>query len=724
MLYRTVSRLSLAIACCGAPALAYAQDSAPNTTPAPQTTEPPAAAPQDNNAGDIIVTAQRRQERIGDVPMSITALSSDKLASAGVVSTTELAAVTPGLQFPVNGAYAQPTIRGIGTTVTSAGSDPNVAIYIDGVYMPSQVGNIFNFNNVERIEVLKGPQGTLYGRNATGGAINVTTYQPSFTPTAKLSASYGSFDEVRLNAYGSAPISKNLAVSLAALYVDDNGYSRDIVRNVPMSTYDERGVRGKLLFKPNDAFSITLAGDWSRKTDLTGYSLKPLDDNTAQSVTVSHNPRDVALSFTPDFSTESYGGSVTGKLALGDYQLSSITSLRKVTSSTLTDLDRTQVNAQQASFNTAQKTFTQEVTLASGGSGIFTWVGGGFYYHDRADNLNLVTNGARGITGRITTDALAGFAEGTLNLLEMVHLTGGLRYSTEQRRFQATRPTGMPASLDTKVRYNSWTPRVSLRVDLSKSMNVYGTYSNGFKSGTYNISSFSTTPVKPEKVNAYEVGFKYFHRGASLTAAVFDYSYDDIQIQALQITTGLTALTNAARAKIRGFELQGTLPIVTGLTVDAGLAYTDAHYTSFPGALITVPKTTGCGTNPNLPCGNIQTSTDASGKDMIRTPPWMFNVGVNYAGDVAHGKLGVSLNGNYNGGFYWDVNNRLRSSPYFLVNGRISWGPANAPWKVAVWGRNLTNKTYEAYVVDTTQADAVSYARPRSIGVSFELAFN
>jgi iron complex outermembrane receptor protein len=686
--------------------------------------EPQQAETQETTSGEIVVTAQRREERLSQVPLSITAVTSEQLSRSGIVGTTDLASVTPGLQFPVNGAFAQPTIRGIGTTVTSAGSDPNVALYVDGVYMPSQAGNVFNFNNIERIEVLKGPQGTLYGRNATGGAINITTFQPSFTPVARISASYGSFDEVRLNAYASAPLTDTIAVALAALYVDDNGYSRDVVRDVPLSTYDERGVRGKILINPTDTLSITFAGDWSRKTDLSGYSLKPLNGNTAQPIAISPNPRDIALSFTPNFTTQSFGGSVVAHLAIGDYDLSSVTSLRKVDGNFVTDLDRTHVANQRASFDTQQKTFTQEVTLASGNSGTFSWVGGVFYYHDRADNMNLVTNGASGVRGRITTDAIAGFAEGTIKPFDRLSIVGGIRYSTEQRHFEASRVTGTPSTLDTSVRYHAWTPRASVRYSLSDDLNIYATYSNGFKSGTYNISAFTAVPVRPEKVDAFEIGTKFYSHGVTFSAAAFDYSYDDIQIQALQITTGLTALTNAAKAKIRGFEAQLSTPVGGGLSVDGGVAYTNGRYTTFPGALITTPRTTGCGANPNNPCGNIQSTANVSGNDMVRTPPWTFNFALNYDGAVAGGRIRASANGSYNGGFFWDVGNRLHQDPYFLLNGRISWGPEGAPWRVALWGRNLTDKVYAAYAADTTQADAVSYARPRSVGVALELAFD
>jgi len=685
---------------------------------------PDVAAGDQAGDGEIVVTAQRREQRLSDVPMSVTALSAETLANSGVVSTLDLAAVTPGLQFPVNGAFAQPTIRGIGTTVTSAGSDANVAIYVDGVYMPSQAGNIFDFNNVERIEVLKGPQGTLYGRNATGGAINVTTFEPSFDPLARLSASYGSFDEIRLNAYVSAPLSDNVAFGIAGMYVDDNGYSRDALRDVDLATTDERAIRGRVLIRATDNLEFNIGGDWSRRSDTRAYSLKPFEGNTAQAAAIiPDDPFEAALTFTPTFGTESYGGSFTGRLDIGDYTVSSITALRRVDASFVTDLDRTQVAAQRAAFDTRQRTFTQELNIASGDSGDVSWVAGAFYYNDRAENLNLVITGVPGIYGRIDSEALAGYAEATWDVTSRLSLVGGLRYSTEDRRFRARRPNG--EALDTSVRYDAWTPRASVRYEVAQGANVYATFTSGFKSGTYNISAFSTTPVRPESVDAFEVGFRSYRRGVTFNAAAFYYSYDDIQVQALSPTTGLTALTNAAKAEIYGAEFEGQVPLTDTLTLRGGLAWTHATYVDFPGALLTFPRTTDaqCGVNPNRPCGNIQTPADASGNDMVRAPRWNGSISLDYRGEVAGGELDASATASYNSGFSWDAGNRLRQPDFLLVNARVSWGPDGSPWRVGLWGRNLTDVTHQLYVTDTTQGDSVAYARPRSVGVSLELDF-
>ncbi len=684
--------------------------------------------PQDGASGaadtEILVTAQRREQRLSDVPISITAISGEALTKGGVLQSTDLGTVVPGMQVQIAGAFAQPTVRGIGTTVTSAASDPNVALYIDGVYMPSQAGNAFNFADVQRIEVLKGPQGTLYGRNATGGAINITTLRPSGTPKLKLSAGFGSFDEVRLNGYASAPLGSRAAFSIAGLFVNDDGYARDVLRGVRLATTRDAALRGKLLLEPMDALEVTLAGDWSKRTDITIYSLKTINDNTASAAAIIPPGRDErALSFTPDATVENYGGSVRATLDLGGVTLGSISSLRKVLLHALTDSDRTQVNGGSAEFNTSQKTFTQELTLTSGSGGPFSWVAGVYYYNDLAKHYNFRVNGNPSVTAQIRSEAISGFAEGTYEISDALSVIGGVRYNSEKRELDSSRPTGTPRTLEAGERWNSFTPRASLRYRLTDDTNVYATYSKGFKSGTYNISAFSNVPVDPEKVDAYEVGAKFYRSGFSVNGSAFYYVYDDIQIQAVNLATGLTNLSNAAEAEIYGFDMDFKLPVSPNFDLAGGLAYTHGEYSRFPGALVTIPRTSPavCGANPHRPCGNVQTTADVSGNAMVRSPRFTATLTPTVRGDIGLGEIEATATFSYNSGYYWDVGNRLKEPSFLLINGQVALTPKDSPLRISLWGRNLTNKLYSAYTVDTTAGDASAFARPRTFGFTLAL---
>jgi iron complex outermembrane receptor protein len=676
---------------------------------------------------EIVVTAQRREERLSQVPFSVTALTGSQLEKSGVSGATDLALKTPGLQYPVSGAFAQPTIRGIGTTVTSAGSDANVALYIDGVYMPSQAGNIFDFNSIARIEVLKGPQGTLYGRNATGGAISITTLDPTPGLLGKVSASYGSFHDLKAQAFVNVGFGDRIAANLAYLHHSDGGYARDVLRGGRLATYDENAVRGKLRIEATDAIDLTLSADWARKTDLSGYTLKPYRGNVGTiGAIVPSDPRQFALSFQPDFETESRGVSAKGVYRLnGDYTVTALSSWRRVDAHFLTDLDRTQVAASRAEFETRQQTVTQELNLAGSPSDRFSFVAGAFYYYDRANNDNLRTNNVPGVIGMVQSRAAAAYVQGQYDLTDRLTLIAGTRYSSEERLFAARRPTPA-ATLEASKTWNAWTPRVSVRYALDDATNAYATYSRGFKSGTYNVSTFSGVPVNPESVDAFEVGVKHFRGGRSFNASAFHYTYDDIQIQAISLATGLTALTNAAQARIYGVEADFAWPITRELTLDGGAAYTHSEYNRFAGALLTTPRITAaqCGANPNRPCGNVQAPGDASGNTMIRSPEVTANLTLSYERPFAGGELEASATAYYNSGFYWDVGNRLKQPAYATLNGRLSWGPESRRWRIALWGRNLANELYAAYAVDTTAADAVAYARPRSVGVQLDLKFD
>jgi iron complex outermembrane receptor protein len=686
------------------------------------------AAGGDSLVGEVVVTAQRREERLKDVPIAITAVSGEQLARSGVASSTDLSQVTPGLQFATSGAYAQPTIRGIGTSVTSAGSDANVAVYVDGVYMPNQNANLFDFSDVQRIEVLKGPQGTLYGRNATGGAINVTTLAPSYDPKASLSASYGSYGQTVVKAYGtSAVIPGKLAASAAFMSETNSGYSKDVLRQVDLSFFRQTAGRIKLQYDASQDLQFTVAVDASRIHDLRGYSLKVIGGNVATpNAFVPSDPRDLALSFTPNFGTKSGGASLTTRYDLGEARLSAITAWRTTNVSILTDLDRNANANSWTSFAIRQRTFTQEVNLASDRPGKLQWVTGAFYYNDRATTLNLVSSGVRSLNySRIGSEAVAAYAQADYSLTDQLTLTGGARYSKEKRNLVAERPTGAVTNIADSRTWSSFTPRVALRYALDDASNVYGSWSKGFKSGTYNATAFSTTPVSPEKVSAFEGGYKYARGPRSLDLAAYHYSYRDIQVQAVTPSTGLTTLTNAARAKIYGAEGQYQDRISDSLRFNVGLAWTHARYTSFPNALVTIPKTTAaaCGTNPNRPCGNSQLAGDASGKDMIRTPEFTANVGVTYSQALAGGEVQASANYFHNSGFFWNPNNRLKQPAYDIVNAQLSWGPDNGRWRLSLWGKNLTDETYFHYVTDTTSGDAGSYAPPRTWGVRLDLDF-
>jgi iron complex outermembrane receptor protein len=689
------SKLLLLVAC-AMPSLAQAQ-AAPAVTQAP-------AADEHTDSGEIIVTAQRREEKLRDVPISVSVVSATELAGSGVTTSRDIATLVPGLNIASNGVYLQPTIRGIGSNLNSVSSEAAVAIYIDGIYSPNTATNIFDLADVQQIEVLKGPQGTLFGRNATGGAILVTTRDPSQDAELRASIGYGSFEEMRASAYISGPITNNIAADLSILHHSDNGYARDALTGVRLATYDETSVRGKIVVTPTSGLSIKLAGDYTKVSDLAGISNKVLNGNTSTvGAIIPADPREYALSFLPINDLKVFGGSATVQFDFGDVRLRSLSALNQVNQHSLTDTDRTQVASGRSDIFIEQDTFSQEVTLASNGTGPLSWIVGTYYFRDKGKTPSFLLNNVPFLTSVIDTKAISGFSEINYAITDRLNATAGIRFSDETKQFDAWRTTGQVA--DQSAHWSAWTPRFSIRYRPADNTSIYATYSEGFKSGAFLATVVPQTAVNPEYVKAYEVGFKFAKGRNYFNVAGFYYNYDNLQVSVYQ--PGAAILQNAATARIYGFEAEGSIAVTDAFNVRAGFAYTDAKYVDFTSAVMLVPKPTG---------GNVQVNGDASGNQLIRSPKVTANVAANYVIPVGTGAVTVNGTASYTSRFFWNASNRLSQPGYVLVNSSIAWRIGGTPMTVTLWARNLTNKLYGIFSVDTTAADAIAYGRPRSVG--------
>lgn len=690
------------------------------------------AAEKAADDGGIVVTAQRRSERLVDVPISITALSGAALEQAGIRGTEDLTAAVPGLNFATNGAFAQPTIRGIGTTVTSAGNDANVAIYVDGVYQPNQVGNFADLVDLEQVEVLKGPQGTLFGRNATGGAIRVTTKRPSFTPEGRVTASYGRFNDVRLTGFASSPLTDKLAVSVSFLYGDDEGYVRNLGTGNRVADSNALSLRGKILFKPSDTVEFMLTGSRNERTSNPAFTLGVLNGNsTAINLPGSIKPtnaRQVSLSFDPTITVENDQLSLHANIDLGFAELSSITSYAKITTDLLTDVDRTNLAQVRAQVPGEQKTWSQEINLVSQGDGNLKWFLGAFYYNDEASNATIINGAALFNVITQKTEAIAPFGEVNLTLGNLT-LIAGARYNFERKDYSIVRG---PAAALRDITFNTFTPRIGLRYATSAHSSVYATFSKGFKAGGFDGQSpTAVNPVFPENVDAFEAGFKYGKGRNSLSIAGFYYDYSNIQFQAFNPQAGgLTQVFNAAAAEIYGAEIEGSVELAQGLSVRGSMAYTHSSYKNFPGATLFCPRgaptfgNAAIALGANNPCtGRINTG-GATGNNLIRTPEFTASISPNYTRSFADGSaVDVSATAFYSGNFFWDPGNRLEQPSYILINGEVGYTFPGEKVKVALWGRNLANELYSLYVTESAGGDSIAYARPRTFGVRAEVRF-
>ena len=691
-----------------APVSASAQETPGGPSPAPQTA---------SDSGDIVVTAQRREERLRDVPISITALSSEALETNNIDSARDLSLVTPGLNYSVQGIYAQPTIRGIGTLVTTPGADANVSLYIDGVYQPNQVGNALEFNNVERIEVLKGPQGTLFGRNSTGGAIRIITSDPDLVDAGlKGGLSYGRFNAVKATVYASLPLSDTLAVNVSGLYRHDDGFVTNLFNGHELSTVSTRAVRGKILWQPTDNLEIVLGANYAYTRDNTGYSYRPLGGNNAfigPNFVVPASRYEVVLNDDPVSGATVKDANLRISWDVGGGTISSITSIQKAQPSVYSDTDGSPTGPPGRDYNINNKTFAEDLNYTSDLDGPFNWTMGAFFYDDKSELF--LKSGPVVVSGYVKTRAVAVYGEANVDFTDRVHLIAGLRYSDERKH--AVGGTGGPPLVDTTEKWDSFTPRVSLRYDLSNSTNIYASFSRGFKTGNFNLPSLTPVPVDPEEVTAYEVGLKRSGGGFTFNIGAYYYDYKNIQVQiANQVgNVAVTVLQNAASAEIYGFDFDTSYQVNDNLTLFGGLAYNHARYVDFTDASVFNPIIIN-----GEPRGNVQVAEDASGNHLIRSPDFTFNLGGTLTIPVGAGAIEISPLVSHNGGFYWDPGERIRQPAHTLVNGRITWRPDDDRYSISLWGENLLNEVYLMHASPSASGNNGSYALPVTFGVSLD----
>ncbi len=687
--------------------------------------------------GDIVVTAQRREEKAKDVPITLTTITSDVLGNGDVQQLSDISKLTPALRFDNYGGFAQPTIRGVGTAVSASGAGSNVGIYIDGFYAPNPLSADFQLLSVESVTVLKGPQGTLFGRNSTGGAIQVTTSKPSQDARGVAEVSYGRFNAQKYQLYATGGLTDTVAVDIAALYRKGNGFVRNTVTGSKKdAAYDAWSVRAGVKVDLSDNASILFRythADTQDPTSLVANSY--IENGVTQSVgaiipgaVTATKYNEVSNTSRTYFDSLVNAYQLTGEFDLGFASLTSYTQYRDESSQSFLDLDGSSIPVFDVDFYITDKIFTQELLLASQGDGPLQWTVGGFYFSDknRFQHLNgYVSGGPGGLISKSQTDtsSVAAFADLTYALTPELFLTGGLRYSHDAVKnggfFLGPLAGGggfvpIPAISDDRV-----TPRAVLRYKPSDASSLYVSYSGGHKAAILNPNGFATTPVKAEKIEAFEVGYKYSARGLSLDLSAYHYNYTNLQVASYNGTQSL--INNAANSRVNGVEGQLAYKVSDAFSFNMGAAYTDAKYKSFPGSpaffQCLVPA---CGAGFGL---FPTTSIDASGFRMARSPKFTGNVGARYEADLAGGKLGLSGNLSYTSKAYFDSSQQFFQKGYELLSLRAEWTDPSERYTLAVYGDNLTNSKYYNQILPGQFAIQTVWGSPTTWGVSARAKF-
>ena len=704
---------------------------------------------QEFPSSEIVVTAQKRAENIQDVPLAITALSASAMTQANVSDGTDLQRVVPSLNMTRgSGGTIIPFLRGVGNPSTGQGNEASVATYIDGVYYQRAAPIYFQFNNIERVEVLKGPQGTLFGRNAVGGVIHIVTRDPGDETVLQAEMGYGNFKTMDGRFYLGGRIAEGIAMDHGGLYhYQNDGWGKNVVTGRDYGFDRALSIRSKLVLEPTDNTSIKLIGDYLRSNSTIGIPALGYAGTTQGSQVPpfrEYRPEDVGFydiraNREPRVGGHSWG--ISGELRhdLGFADLVSISAYRRSRDELKIDNDYTERDIVFLDLPTVRKQFSQEFQLVSHPGSTFDWVVG--LYHLDLDSKHvpaifsgLAFGGAqRLIYGGQKVESNAGFGQATFHLGPNTNITGGLRYTEDKvsvdGRTDVLSPTNV-LTTGTRIRLNSkfskLTWKATLDHHLGEDVMVYASYSRGFKAGTYRMTPVTTDPVaRPEVLDTYEIGAKtaLFDRRLILNGSIFyNYIKDPQVTRFLNVGAGGSAVSyvNAGSADVKGIEVEGTAIVSRELRLNFGATVLEAKYRDFRGAPFVDP-------NPNPPYGNGSTyQGDASGNYSTRAPKLTFNAGFEYRVDTDVGEFGLTSNVYYNDGFYWDPDNFTRQKSFTLVDAGLEFKPAALDHlRVRVWGKNLTDKKYYIQEVEVAgpNGNPSSPGAPRTFGGSIALEF-
>lgn len=763
----TILKASVALAAISAlfPTAASAQDQA-TATPTPAPAAANGEADDAAGVGDIVVTANRRAENLQDVPISVAAFQGETLKTMGIQSTVDLPQLTPGLSLTRTLVGTNAFLRGVGTTTAGYSTEVPIATYVDGLYLPNSAASSFSFNNIERIEILKGPQGTLYGRNTTGGLIHVITKEPGDEVSVDASASYANHDTVQLNFYGSTPLTDTLAVNFAALYINQaDGWGRNVFLGTEAFTYKDFGVQGKLQWKPGPDTKITLRGFYDKTDSDEGNSAYIYPGSVGADGSRYLGHYNVAYRIQPFAKQRQYSLSLKGEQDFGFATFTSITGYidnkspsQQVQSGNLGTGVPGQGAINLSGFQTA-KTFSQELQLASNAKDSdFQWIVGAFYYHDKTmiqtdvyaycvNNVCPPPTPAR-TNGFQKTKSYSAYGDATYSVTPSTRITLGLRYTSDEKSLTGTvaplaglpnsvpafppsvvtRPgqpfPGFPNGIDTDVTFGKLTYRAVLAQDFTPDVHAFASYNRGFKSGGYNPISFTNPPSRPEVLDAFEVGLKteLFDRLVRFNVSAFYYDYKDIQLRstAPPAPPGGSLLINAASAHIKGIDSDFLIAPARGLTINGGFVILDAKYSSFPGGTCTTPRVIGgpvVGGFASAPC-------DLSGRKLPSAPNFSYTLGITYSFDTAIGRFEANANDGYKSKYFWEPDNRITQNSYHLINASLTWTLNDPRFSLQLFGRNLGGVYYFAGAAEGTGGNDVHLpGAPRTYGVKARFNF-
>lgn len=724
-----------------------------------QQVEPSQDAENLNQIETIVVTAERRETNLQDTPIALSVVTGDMLKASGVAVVNDLAATVPNLTSttgPQGSSDANFFVRGVGQFDFIVTNDPGVGVYVDGVYLGRTVGAMLDSGDIERVEVLRGPQGTLFGRNTLGGAISVISRQPEIGVfSANGAATYGSRDRIEFNAGVNAPLGDSAALRVSGFYREQDGFATNVVTGDKFGATDRHGGRAQLRFEPTDNLQIDLSADYSLDKSNPAPSVlraivpapffppAALDD-----VFDPGNFYEINASNSPVARNETYGFSGTVTLDLGAITLKSITAYRELDGFSTADPDGTRFELYDQDVTTKQNQFSQELQVAGEAmAGDLTYLLGGYYFRENADQVLDLCFAPISDPGAApfqqcnfwsqgndqSTRSYAVFGQFRYELIDNLSVTLGGRYTWDSKdiisnQFFDFRPQsvgpgavfgfGLPAELigqqivlpivtdlPASVDFEKFTPKIGVEYNPSNDLLLFASYSQGFRSGGFNgrlIAPQATIPsYAPDTNDTYEVGFKsdLIGRALRLNGTAFYSKYEGIQ-QTITDPEVQFRVANAGNAVLKGFELELTAIPARGLRINAAIGYTDSEFEDVP-ALV----------------GPI------NGNRLPFSPEWTGSLGVEYAIDLGSSTLTPRVDFRFQSEvFFTSFNLPLEAQDdYGIFNTNIRWADADDRFSVSAYAQNLTDTEYFTFGQDALGSQGVAYSylgRPREFGVT------
>ena len=669
---------------------------------------------------EVTVTAQHVAENSQRVPIPITTVTPTQLQVSGAVSFKTLSDAVPSITTPGT-FWANSYIRGVGTDSSSPNVEPAVATYVDDVYEPSSYALAgMAFTDISQISVLKGPQGTLFGRNTTGGVIQITTADPQEQFGGHASLGFGNYDTVEAKSYVTGGVTPDLAADAGVVYnLQGRGFGYDPPFDRRIDWQHDVAARSKWLYRPSDATKVTTIFDFTNFTS---------DGANNQLLPGSIAPSDKTVTFPGKYNclcipnvgdVQQFSGALNIEQQFGTLEGTSITSYRNVSgkwssdSANVPEFYNISANKNDADY------LTQEFRLRNAQPGRIRWQVGAYFFGanthldpQATEGTKVANGGYQAAFGNQTTRSTSLFGQSTAEITSATHLTLGLRYTDETLKGYSHSSNSLGVIYSGpfygKIISKPWTYRAALDHQFTPNLLGYLSYDHGFKGGGFNLSAPAAAPFYPEKLDAYQAGLKteFLQHRLRLNLATFYYDFKDLQVTIVP-GGGAQIDTNAASARNYGADADLDFAATDHLTFSASASYLKAYYVSYPDA------------EGFTPLGKAILLANAAGKMLPYSPRFSGSLAGNYDAPTRVGEFKSSVSVSYQDAYVVSPTLEPVAPEYFLVNASVEWwSNADEPFGVRLWGRNLTNSYYIANLISSSNGWYGTYAAPRTYGVT------